>query len=75
MKSFQLSFVMITIRITLSMFVLVMEGAELLSVYFIAISKHCITYLALTKLFPCVTDTQASHREIYILCSILLHFV
>ena len=23
----------------------------------------------------CVADTQASHREIYILCGILLHFI
>ena len=23
----------------------------------------------------CVADTHASHREIYILCSVLLHFI
>ena len=28
------------------------EGAELLSVYFITNTKHCLTYLALTQLFP-----------------------
>ena len=28
------------------------EGAELSSVYFITNTKHCITYLALTQLFP-----------------------
>ena len=28
------------------------EGAELPSVYFITNTKHCITYLALPKLFP-----------------------
>ena len=28
------------------------EGAELPSVYFIINTKHCITYLALTQLFP-----------------------
>ena len=28
------------------------EGAELPSVYFITNTKHCITYLALTQLFP-----------------------
>ena len=27
-------------------------GAKLPSVYFITNTKHCITYLALTKLFP-----------------------
>ena len=47
------------------------EGAELPSVYFIANTKHCITYLALTQLFPVLV----SHPEMYSLCSILLHFV
>ena len=28
------------------------EGAELPSVYYITNTKHCITYLALTQLFP-----------------------
>ena len=28
------------------------EGAELLIVYFITNTKHCITYLALAQLFP-----------------------
>ena len=28
------------------------EGAELPSVYFITNTKHCITYLALTQVFP-----------------------
>ena len=28
------------------------EGAPLPSVYFITNTKHCITYLALTQLFP-----------------------
>ena len=48
----------------------VYEGAELPSVYFITNTKHCITYLALTQLFPVLL----THR-IYILCSILLHFI
>ena len=47
------------------------EGAELPSVYFITNTKHCITYLALTQLFPVLV----SHPEMYTLCSILLHFV
>ena len=47
------------------------EGAEFLSVYFITNTKHCITYLALTQLFPVLV----SHPEMYTLCSILLHFV
>ena len=47
------------------------EGAELPSVYFITNTKHCITYLALTKVFP----VFGSHPEMYTLCSILLHFV
>ena len=42
------------------------EGAPLPSVYFITNTKHCITYLALTQLFP---------PEMYTLCSILLHSV
>ena len=44
------------------------EGAELPSVYFITNTKHCITYLALTQLFPVLV----SHPEMYTLCSILL---
>ena len=47
------------------------EGAELPSVYFITNTKHCITYLALTQLFPVLV----SHPEMYTICSILLHFV
>ena len=47
------------------------EGAELPSVYFITNTKHCITYLAMTQLFPVLV----SHPEMYTLCSILLHFV
>ena len=47
------------------------EGAELPSVYFITNTKHCITYLALTQLFPVLV----SHPEMYTVCSILLHFV
>ena len=47
------------------------EGAELPSVYFINNTKHCITYLALTKLFPVLI----SHPEMYTLCSFLLLFV
>ena len=47
------------------------EGAKLPSVYFITNTKHCITYLALTQLFPVLI----SHPEMYTLCSILLHFV
>ena len=47
------------------------EGSELPSVYFISNTKHCITYLALTQLFPVLI----SHPEMYTLCSILLHFV
>ena len=47
------------------------EGAELPSVYSITNTKHCITYLALTQLFPVLI----SHPEMYKLCSILLHFV
>ena len=47
------------------------EGAELPKVYFITNTKHCITYLALTQLFPVLV----SHPEMYTLCSILLHFV
>ena len=47
------------------------EGAELPSVYFITNTKHCITYLALTQLFPVLV----SRPEMYTLCSILLHFV
>ena len=47
------------------------EGAELPSVYFINNTKPCITYLALTQLFPVLI----SHPEMYTLCSILLHFV
>ena len=47
------------------------EGAELPSVYFITNTKHCITYLALTQLFPVLV----SHPEMYTLCIILLHFV
>ena len=47
------------------------EGAELPSVYFITNTKHCITYLALTQLFPVLI----SHPEMYTLCSILLHYV
>ena len=47
------------------------EGAELPSVYFKTNTKHCITYLALTQLFPVLV----SHPEMYTLCSILLHFV
>ena len=39
------------------------EGAELPSVYFITNTKHCITYLALTQLFPVLV----SHPEMYIL--------
>ena len=41
------------------------EGAELPSVYFITNTKHCITYLALTKLFPVLV----SHPEMYTFCS------
>ena len=41
------------------------------SVYFINNTKHCITYLALTPLFPVLI----SHPEMYTLCSVLLHFV
>ena len=40
-------------------------------VYFITNTKHCITYLALTQLFPVLV----SHPEMYTLCGILLHFV
>ena len=47
------------------------EGAKLPSVYFINNTKHCITYLALTQLFPLLV----SHPEMYTLCCILLHFV
>ena len=47
------------------------EGAELPSVYFITNTKHCITYLALTQLFPVLN----SHPDMYTLCSILLHYV
>ena len=47
------------------------EGAELPSVYFINNTKHCITYLALTQLFPVLI----SHPEMYTLCSILQLFV
>ena len=47
------------------------EGAELPSVHFITNTKHCITYLALTQLFPVLV----SHPRMYTLCSILLHFV
>ena len=47
------------------------EGAELPSVYFITNTKHCITYLAQTQLFPVLV----SHPEMYTLYSILLHFV
>ena len=47
------------------------EGAELPSVYFITNTKHCITYLALTQLFP----VFVSHPEMYTVCSMLLHFV
>ena len=47
------------------------EGAELPSVYFITNTKHCITYLALTQLFPVLI----SHPEMYTLCSFLLHCV
>ena len=47
------------------------EGAELPSVYFITNTKHCITYLALTQLFPVLV----SHPEMYTVCSILLHFI
>ena len=47
------------------------EGAELTSVYFITYTKHCITYLALTQLFPVLI----SHPEMYTLCSILLHYI
>ena len=47
------------------------EGAELPSVYSIATTEHCITYLALAQLFPVLV----SHPEMYTLCSILLHFV
>ena len=39
------------------------EGAELPSVYFITNTKHCITYLALTQLFPVLV----SHPEMYTL--------
>ena len=39
------------------------EGAELLSVYFITNTKYCITYLALTQLFPVLV----SHPEMYTL--------
>ena len=42
------------------------EAAEHLSVYFIINTKHCITYLALTQLFP----VFVTHHEIYTLCSI-----
>ena len=42
------------------------EGEELPSVYFITSTKHCITYLALTQLFPVLV----SHSEMYTLCSI-----
>ena len=41
------------------------------SVYFINNTKHCITYLALTQLFPVLI----SHPEMYTLCSILPLFV
>ena len=47
------------------------EGAELPGVYFINNTKHCITYLALTQLFPVLI----SHPEMYTLCSFLLLFV
>ena len=47
------------------------EGAELPSIYFITNTKHCITYLALTQLFPVLV----SHPEMYTVCSILVHFV
>ena len=47
------------------------EGAELPSVYFITNTKHCITYLALTQLFPALV----SRPEMYTLCSVLLHCV
>ena len=47
------------------------EGAELPSVYFITNTKHCITYLALTKLFPVLV----LHPEMYTLCRMLLYFV
>ena len=41
------------------------EGAELPSVYFITNTKYCITYLALTQLFPVLV----SHPEMYTVCS------
>ena len=44
------------------------EGAELPSVYFINNTKHCITCLALTQLFPVLI----SHPEMYTLCSFCL---
>ena len=47
------------------------EGAELPSVYFITNTKHYITYLALIHMFP----VFVSHPEMYILCSISLHYV
>ena len=47
------------------------EGAELPSVYFITNTKHCITYLALTQLFPVLVP----HPEMNTLGSILLLFV
>ena len=48
------------------------EGSELPNEYFVTNTKHCITYLALTQLFPMLV----SHPEMYTLCSnILLHFV
>ena len=38
------------------------EGAELPSVYFITNTKHCITYLALTQLFPVlVSHPECTH--------------
>ena len=52
------------------------EGSKLPSVYFITSTKHCITYLALTQLFP-VLLTRRFHilKYVYTLCSIWLHFV
>ena len=47
------------------------DGAELPSVNFMTNTKHCITYLALTQLFPVLV----SYPEMYTLCSILLRFV
>ena len=34
------------------------EGAELPSVYFITNTKHCITYLALTQLYPVLLTSR-----------------